>query len=149
MHDIQKQVAISLTNCCFKKKVLIFKLDESLYVDRAPTLWSKGHGFESSRGNNDLFFVPHSWRYHFFHMLASLVCLLGSWLMCSAAMHISWNTRKGLGSFFARENKFTPRKFFTPIRPLFNRFVHQHGRHNVPITRTNVDFPWISFLHLL
>ena len=55
MHDIQKEVAISLTNCCFKKKVLIFKLDESLYVDRAPTLWSKGHGFESSRGNKIYF----------------------------------------------------------------------------------------------
>ena len=38
MHDIQKEVAISLTNCCLKKKVLVFKLDESLYVDRAPTL---------------------------------------------------------------------------------------------------------------
>ena len=38
MHDIQKKVPISLTNCCLKKKVLIFKLGESLYVDRAPTL---------------------------------------------------------------------------------------------------------------
>ena len=55
MHDIQKEVAITLTNCCLKKIGVIFKLDESSYVHRAPTRWSKGHGFESSRGNKIYF----------------------------------------------------------------------------------------------
>ena len=101
MHDIQKEVAVSLTNCCLKKKVLIFKLDESLYVDRAPTLWSKGHGFESSRGNK-IYFLSLTRDVSLLSytlMLARLVCLLGSWLMRSAAIHICWNNRKGLESF--------------------------------------------------
>ena len=81
MHDIQKEVAISLTNCCLKKKVLVFKLDESgfTWIERPPC--DRKAMSSNPLGVTRFIFCPSLVKLSLLSytlMLARLVCLLGS-----------------------------------------------------------------------